>query len=311
MEYLKWITPVSYGRLLFVLFIAFFYHSATAQQDHMYSNYMFNTLSINPAYAGSREALNATALYRRQWLGGVEGAPITQTFSLHAPLKNEKVGLGLNISNDKIAIQSNLNIQLCYAYIINLGVGKLSLGLQAGAISYTSDYSKITFTNAIDEKVERSSTNNIHPSFGAGLYFHSDKVFLGLSAPRISAFQSKSIQEVQLSPHYFANFGANINLGESVIFRPSTLIKLVGGAPLQADLNTTFIYKNLLGLGASYRTTESLIGLVQLHIGKIKIGYAYDYGLGAISKLSSGSHEIAITFETVLTKDKVVSPRFF
>jgi len=311
LKYLKWTTPVSYGRWLFILLISYFYHSATAQQDPMYSNYMFNTLAINPAYAGSREALNATALYRTQWLGGVEGAPVTQTISLHAPLKNEKVGLGLNISNDKIAVQSNLNIQLCYSYIINIGAGKLALGLQAGAIRYTSDYSKITFTNAIDENLTMSSINKIYPSFGAGLYFHSDKVFVGFSAPRISAFQSNSFQEVQLLPHYFANCGVNINLGESLIFRPSTLVKLVSGAPLQADLNTTFIYKNLLGLGASYRTTESLIGLIQLHLGKIKIGYAYDYGLGALSKLSSGSHEIAITFETVLTKDKVVSPRFF
>ena len=294
-----------------IVWLIFFTTSAFAQQDPMYSQYMFNTLAINPAYAGSRGALNATALYRTQWLMGVEGAPVSQTFALHAPLKNEKVGLGLNIANDKVGVQSNLNIQLCYAYIISIGAGKLSLGLQAGAINYKSDYSKITFTNAASETVTQNSINNIYPSFGAGVYYRSDKFYIGLSSPRISAFQKNTLQEVQLQPHYFANAGVNINLGERLIFRPSTLIKLANGAPLQADLNANFLYNNIIGAGVSYRTAESVIGLLQLHLGKIKIGYAYDYGLGALSKMSNGSHEIALTFETVLTKDKVVSPRFF
>ena len=297
---------------LAIVWLIFYTTSVFAQQDPMYSQYMFNTLTINPAYAGSRGALNATALYRTQWLMGVDGAPVSQTFALHAPLKNEKVGLGLNIANDKVGVQSNLNIQLCYAYIISIGAeGKLSLGLQAGAINYKSDYSKITFTNAGNETVTQNSINNIYPSFGAGAYYRSDKFYLGLSSPRISAFQKSTLQEVQLQPHYFANAGININLGERLIFRPSTLIKLANGAPLQADLNANFLYNNIIGVGASYRTAESVIGLLQLHLGKIKIGYAYDYGLGALSKMSSGSHEIALTFETVLTKDKVVSPRFF
>ncbi len=305
-------TTCNFGWSRFAALICFFLFATTlhAQQDPIYSQYMFNTLAINPAYAGSRGALNATALYRTQWLMGVEGAPVSQTVAIHAPLKNEKVGLGLNIANDKIGVQSNLNIQLCYAYIISIGSnGKLSLGLQAGAINYKSDYSKITFTNS--EIVTPNTTSNIYPSFGAGVYYRSDRFYFGLSSPRISAFQKSNLQEVQLQPHYFANAGVNINLGESLIFRPSTLIKLANGAPLQADLNANFLYNSVIGLGASYRTSESLVALIQLHLGKIKIGYAYDYGIGALSKLSSGSHEIALTFETVLTKDKVVSPRFF
>ena len=172
-------------------------------------------------------------------------------------------------------------------------------------------FSKITFTNAANETATKTSTNNIYPSFGAGVYYRSDKFYVGFSSPRISAFQKNNLKEVQLQPHYFANAGMNINLGESLIFRPSTLIKLANGAPLQADLNANFLYNSVIGLGASYRTAESVIGLIQLHLGKIKIGYAYDYGLGALSKMSGGSHEVALTFETVLTKDKIVSPRFF
>lgn len=283
---------------------------AVAQQDAMYSQYMYNMLPLNPAYAGSREALSATALYRNQWMGGIDGAPVSQTLSIHTLLKNEKVGLGLTIANDKIAIQSNINIQLVYSYIINIGAGKLALGLQGGAINYKSDFSSLTFTNS--ETIAPASVSKFYPSVGAGAYFRSEKVYIGLSAPRITAFQGKSTQdEVLLAPHYYFTSGLNINLGDHFTFRPSVLLRATQGVPLQSDVNGSFLYNSLLGLGVSYRHEESLIPMIQLYLGKFKIGYAYDYGLGAIAKISNGSHEIFLNFETTLIKDKVVSPRFF
>lgn len=281
-----------------------------AQQEPMYSQYMFNTVIINPAYAGSREALSATILYRNQWLG-IDGAPVTQTFNIHNLLKNEKIGLGLSMTNDSYTIHSHQNVNLCFAYILNLGSAKLSFGLQAGAVRTKSDFSKINF--AKDEQIEvGQSVQKIAPSFGTGLYLHSEKFYFGLSCPRIATVsKSQNPLELKLIPHYYAMLGINFYFSENLIFRPSTLIKHTTGSPLQADFNTFFLYNNTIGAGLAYRTTESLIGMIQVHLGKIKIGYSYDYGVGALSRIANGSHEIFINFETTLIKDKVVSPRFF
>lgn len=281
-----------------------------AQQEASYSQYMYNMMVINPAYAGSREALSATVLYRNQWLG-LEGAPVSQSLSLHSLMKNEKVGLGLNITNDRAAIQSNFNIQFAYSYILPLANGNLAFGLQGGAVNYTSDYSKVKFTNP-DETVAVGSISKFYPTVGAGLYYHTEKFYLGLSVPRLKAFQgSLTMGEVSLASHYYSTVGINLDISESLLFRPSALIKATNGAPLQTDINASFLYNSFVGWGVSYRHGEAVVGMVQLHWGKIKLGYAYDYGIGAISKNANGSHELYLNFETSLIKDKVVSPRFF
>lgn len=270
---------------------------------------MFNMLAINPAYAGSREALSAVAIYRNQWMG-FEGAPVSQTFAVHTMLKNEKVGLGLTINNDKISIQSNTNLQLCYSYILNVANGKLAFGLQGGIINYKEDFSKIKFTDQEDYDFKNQSF--LLPSFGAGLYYHTDRMYVGVSSPRITAFQANNRPyETTMTPHYFVTAGYKIDVGENFILSPSTLLKKTASSPIQLDINTILTFKNTVGVGCSYRLNEAIVALLQVHIKKIKLGYAFDYGLGAISKIGKGSHEVFISFETSIIKDKIVSPRFF
>jgi type IX secretion system PorP/SprF family membrane protein len=280
-----------------------------AQQEPLYSQYMFNMLPLNPAIAGSREALNATMYYKKQWLG-IESAPVSQTFSVHGLMKNEKVGLGLAISHEKISVFGSISAQLSYAYIIPMGMAKLSLGLQAGIVNNTANLSGLRFEDPL-ENGYYGSISKIFPVFGTGIYLNHEKYFVGLSIPKISAIKSAPTGMVAPQMHLYSILGYQFSLGENFILRPSVLNKISANTFFQTDLNILLQYQTLLGVGASYRTNESIVGMLQIHMGKFKIGYAYDYGVGILSKNFNGSHEILLIFETSMIKDKVVSPRFF
>ena len=275
---------------------------------------MFNGLVLNPAYAGSHGNLSATALYRNQWTG-IDGAPVTQTFSLHSPLNNDKVGLGINIVNDKIGITNTLNIHGSYSYMIQTGAGKLALGIQAGMLQYKSFFSKISFSDPINEPVQGDNINLIKISFGGGLYYFSDKFYVGLSSPRLSSF--KTIKDTLHNPifasHFFLSSGMIFNLNSILKLKPSLLVKAVQGPLPQFDINTTLYFKDFIGLGLSYRYMESVAAMLQLAFAKnYKIGYSYDYGIsGGLQKYNKGSHEIMFQVEFSLKKDKVISPRYF
>ena len=306
-----------------VLFSALwiYQHKGYAQQDPMYSQYMFNTLIINPAYAGSRDVLSATALHRRQWIN-VDGAPVTTTFSIDAPVKNEKIGLGLTLINDNIGVSSNTGIFANYAYRIRLkNSGTLAMGLSAGASQFRANLSAVkTSSNGSDFDPAFSENQvRILPNFGAGLYYTTDKIYIGLSLPHLlnnklandyANFSGNT--SARQFRHLFLSLGGVVAINNNFKLKPSLLYKYVNAAPMQLDLNCNFWFYDILSIGASYRTNKTVVGLVEIQATpQFRIGYAYDINFSKTGPVNTGSHEIMMRYEFAFKKKKFLTPRYF
>ncbi|BAV05897.1 type IX secretion system membrane protein, PorP/SprF family [Filimonas lacunae] len=279
---------------------------ANAQQDAMYSQYMFNTLAINPAYAGSRNVLSATALYRRQWVG-IDGAPKTGTISVDAPVSSKNLGLGLQIISDKIGVTSTTGINTSYAYKIHTGKGTLSVGLQAGWSQYKGDYMSSNLEQGTDVPFKQN-VNKSYFNFGTGLYYSTSKWYIGLSAPQLL----NNVALVNNQLHMFLAAGYVFPIGDDFKLKPSILLKGVEGAPLEADLNATLWILDLVAVGAQYRTKADVAGMVEVQVlPQLRLGYSYDRSTTTLSNYNSGSHELMVRFEFGFEKDRVLSPRYF
>lgn len=304
--------------ILLLLGFTFFFSmdAVKAQQDAMYSMYMFNGLAINPAYAGSRDRVSLTALYRHQW-SGLEGAPKTAVLVGHAPLLNDNIGLGLSIVSDNISVFNTLSITGSYAYRIPIkDKGRLAIGISATFNYYHARWSELTLNDVTDNaflSAERSVTS---PNFGAGLYYYSDKFYVGVSVPHFlntSLSDDFKVEGTDLVArqwkHYFYTAGAIFKIAKNVKFRPSVLFKQVKNAPFQADINASFLLKESLWLGASYRTGDAVVLMVEYMFAKrVRVGYAYDITLSELNNYSSGTHEIMVGYE-FLKKDTYLTPR--
>jgi type IX secretion system PorP/SprF family membrane protein len=279
---------------------------------------MFNTLAINPAYAGSRDVVSATALYRKQWVN-TPGSPRTATFSVDAPFNKEKVGVGLVVFNDKIGITNTTGAYASYAFRMRLKKGTLALGLQAGFSQYSADFTSVKLDQ--DNQADGAFASNVNkfmPNFGAGVYYNTDRFYIGVSLPRIvnNKMFKKSDTTVSLSHqtrHLFIMSGVVIPLSQDVKLKPSTLIKLVEGAPLQVDVNANVWFYDAVAAGLSYRISAgTLVSMVEIQATKqIRIGYAYDAALGQSKVVGRGSHEVMARYEFGYVKAKILSPRYF
>jgi len=287
-----------------------------AQQDAMYSMYMFNGLAVNPAYAGSRERPAITALYRHQWTG-LEGAPRTAVLSGHAPLLNDKMGLGMTLSSDNLSIFNTITLMGSYAYRIRVGkTGRLSLGVNVEVNNFRAKWQDLSLTDEYDQAFLSARKSVISPNFGAGIYYYSDRFYAGFAVPHLlnmsltEHFKAEGTDMVARQwKHYFYTMGAVFNFGENVKFKPSLLFKHVKNAPFQADINAAFLFKEALWVGASYRTGDALVFMTEYNFSKgIRIGYAYDYTLSQLRNYSSGTHEIMVGYE-FMKKDTYLSPR--
>ncbi len=290
-----------------------------AQQDPMYSEYVFDGLLINPAYAGTHDVLNAALLYRDQWLN-IPGAPKTGIFSIDAPLKNEKVGIGLNIESDKIGVTSFTNVTGDYSYRLKFSNSSLNLGIQLGVGFTNSNLTSVITSDG--GPADPSFESNYHvalPIFGFGMYYYSDKFFAGLSIPQIGG---SSVQKVlygnsdninlDLSNHYFLYTGYLFNLTPDVKLKPSVLFKYVNGAPVEMDINGVCWFYDLIALGFSYRSLASVDFLAQFKLtDQVYLGYAYEYPTNALNNFSSGSHEIMLQYMFDFSHAKIITPRFF
>jgi type IX secretion system PorP/SprF family membrane protein len=287
-----------------------------AQQDPMYSQFMYNGLAINPATAGSAETLSATAIYRQQWTG-IKGSPETQTLNIDAPVYGKKIGLGLSIINDKVGVTQNLVINTLYAYRLQFEEGALSMALQAGINNYNANYASVnTDPQNTGDNAFGSNVNRVIFNFGTGVYYYGRRLSAGLSVPHIlnqslDGLNQTSVQSRQYR-HYFLTAGYVFDAGENFKIKPSALFKVAGGAPLQADINSNFWYKETYCIGVSYRTSNSFIALFQLQIAEqLRFGYAYDYMLTKLGSFASGNHEIMLRYELVKKNTKIITPRFF
>lgn len=299
----------------FILVCSFITFCANAQQDPQYTQYMYNTMAVNPAYAGSAGTLEAALLYRSQWVG-ISGAPETQSFSIQAPLSNEKIGLGLSIVNDKIGPSDELYLDGNFAYSLPLGYEKrLAFGLKAGMRMLNIDWSKGRYYDPNDVLLNQNIDNQAKLAIGAGIYYYTDKWYVGASVP--SFIQNSYYDDVQESVdydrmHYYFMGGYVFDLSPSLKFKPAFLVKAVSGAPLTADISANFMIAEKFVAGASYRTDDSVSLLAGFQISQsFYIGYAFDYTVSDLNKYNDGTHEIILRYQFNKGERKIKSPRFF
>ena len=310
--------------LIPVLFIGFVFQGLVAQQDAQYTQYMFNTLTVNPAYAGSRGQLSFAGLYRSQWVG-LDGAPETFTLNLHSPIRNSRLGYGVSIVNDNIGdgVVQQTYLDAVVSYTIEFArEAKLSFGLKMGGNMISLDFNGLR--NFDQEVVQQDNIDNkFTPNFGLGLYYHTDKFYVGVSAPNI------------LETEYFDNSGGDANsvnflsaqqinlylitgyvfdIGADLKFKPALLTKAVGGAPLQVDLSANFLFADKFSFGAAYRWDAAVSALAGFQItDQIMIGLAYDRETTELggTQFNDGSFEIFLRLELLKSFQRTVSPRFF
>ncbi|MEM7039966.1 MAG: type IX secretion system membrane protein PorP/SprF, partial [Bacteroidota bacterium] len=258
-----------------------------AQQDAHYSQYMFNQLSINPAYAGSRQTIAADLFYRNQWTG-FEGAPVTQAVSFHMPFARKRNGFGLNLVNDELGFTQQQWLTASYAFFIPVGSFRLSLGLRGGVLNYRMNWADVRAVDVVDEVFQQNPQNMLLPNVGTGMFFSNERFYFGFSVPHIlnTAFGETNPAEelvARLYRHYFTTLGYVFGTKGNVQWKPSMLLKFVPGAPIQADLNLMALLKGRYWVGMSYRTSDALVFMMDLRVAKmLRLGYAYDYTLSPL-----------------------------
>ncbi len=310
-----------FKKIIFILAVSLSGITAKAQQAPMYTHYMYNTLMINPAYAGSREALSITALHRSQWVN-YKGAPITQTLTMHAPLKSEHIGIGLSASNDKIGPVNNTSVYADFAYIMQLTKkSKLSLGINGGVNIFQAGLNGLDLDQQGDAVFQNNIRNRVTPNFGVGAYYSRERFYAGFSVPALLENNYSAINQangVTLAAkeqrHYFFIAGAVFNLTENLAFKPTTFIKVTPAAPVQADVTASFILLKKLTLGAMYRTGDALGALIGFDVSEqFHVGYSYDWSYGVRTfTYNQGSHEIMLRYDFVFSgKKQIQSPRYF
>lgn len=300
------------GIIISLLFVTI---SSFAQQDAQYTQYMYNTTNINPAYAGSRGAISIFGLHRTQWVG-FEGAPITNAASINAPLENTNLGIGLSVVNDKIGPSDQTSISADVSYTIQTSdTYKLSFGLKATANLLNVDYTKLDRFDLTDPQFQNNINNEFSPNIGAGLFYYSDKLYVGASIPNFIEVEhyndTKSAAE-STKMHYYLIGGYVFDLNRNLQFKPSFLSKIVAGAPLQIDVSANFLFNEKFVLGAAWRIDAAVSAMAGFQISEgLFIGYGYDFDTTKFANYNSGSHEIFLRFEIFKSLDRKLTPRFF
>ncbi|WP_345270316.1 PorP/SprF family type IX secretion system membrane protein [Nibrella viscosa] len=300
-----------------------------AQQDKMFSQYMFNMMALNPAYAGSRDVLSATALYRSQWMG-LEGAPQTATFTADMPLNRERIGVGLQIYNDRAGVDNESGLFASYAFRVKVGERTtLALGLQAGAAWLVRNLMGVQLTPGNAGPVDPAFSANVNkalPNFGTGIFLSNDRSYIGVSVPRLiknrlSDYEYGNYQAVQRR-HAYGMAGFVLGISSSLKLKPSVLVKYAEGAPLGFDGNLNLWIAERVGIGASVRknqfytwtkeTTDAIVGMVELQLtDQFRMGYAYDRTLNRLGMVIPSSHELMVRYEFGFTKNRILTPRYF
>lgn len=308
-------------KILTIILLFAFSKAITAQQDPQYTQFMYNNTVINPAYAGNRGVMSIMGLHRSQWVG-LDGAPTTSNLSLHTPIKNSRVGLGLNVLSDKIGPTNETYVAADFSYTIPLkNDARLSLGLKGGIHSLNVDFTKLDIFNSSEFVIQDNIENKLSPTLGLGLYYHTDRFYIGLSTPntlRTEHFDDRNANSTTFIArefiHYFATLGYVFDLNDHVKFKPATLVKMVKGSPLQVDVTANFLLNEKFTLGAAYRWSAAVSGLLGFQLNEqMMIGFAYDYDTNELVNATNnnGSYEIFLRFELFNSYKRILTPRFF
>ena len=283
-----------------------------SQQDPQYTQYMYNTMTVNPGYAGSMDHLVVNALHRSQWVG-LDGAPKTQTLGLHAPFK-KNVGLGLSIINDNLGPANETFVDANFSYTLQTSDNnKLAFGLKAGARFFDVDFSKGLYQ--VPEPMLDQNINEVFLTIGAGFFYYSDKWYVGLSVPNFmtnSYFDNINVSIDKERLHYYLIGGYVFDLNDKIKFKPAVLTKAVSGAPWIADLSANFLFNEKFTLGAAYRWDDSVSALAGFQINQnLNIGYAFDNTTSNLRHYNNGTHEFMLRYEFIKKASIIKSPRFF
>ncbi len=289
-----------------------------AQQETMYTQFMSNVLSINPAYAGSKDMLSMTAVSRNQWVG-IEGAPETQTFSIHSPFTKYHMGLGLSFMKDKVGPVSQSGASIDYSYTIDFNRRRyLAFGLKGGVNFYSAGLSDLKLIDEEDVVFQSDIVRRFLPNVGVGVYYYTDRFYAGLSVPKLienvinthEGYSSEYVNREEL--HLFFMSGYVFDINRILKFKPHFMVKFVQDAPISVDLSAQFLIYDHLWLGAMYRLGDSFGALVQFQIStQLKVGYSYDLSTNDLGSFNSGTHEIMISYDFNFGRGRVKSPRYF
>jgi type IX secretion system PorP/SprF family membrane protein len=292
----------------------------SAQQTATYSQYMFNTLAINPAYAGSHEALSVTALARFQNVG-LDGAPNTQTFSAHSPLVNSRVGVGLLVIHDELSVIGQTGVHFSYAYRLPIKKDKstLAFGLQGGMSMYNAQYTKLDLynnsSNGLSDPIFNQDIRDSRPNFGAGVYYSNQTSYLGLSMPSMlnNVFdRGTDFTTVYQNVPIILTGGHVFTLNRMLKLKPNFLFKMVDGQPVEFDINANMLFDEVIWFGLSYKSSKQVVMITQFKINdQLQFGYSYTITAGPIRTVELGSHEVMLNYRFWFNKKGVVSPRYF
>ncbi len=312
---------ISTSRIVILAMLLLAGIGAQAQQSSLYTMYMWNQLILNPAYAGSRDAVATSLVSRHQWVG-LDGAPSTQVLSIHSPLPNENMGLGLTVENDRLGPTNNTGIWGDFSYTIQATEkAKLSFGLRAGVAIFQANLRDLNNIDPNDQSFNNNVSNRMLPNFGFGAYYRSDRGYLGVAAPTIlepelNTFNLQNTNRRGVdNRHYYLLAGYVFNLSADsggVMFKPSTVVRLVEGAPVSFDVSAMFLISQKFWIGGAYRYQDSFAGILSMNItDHLQVGYAYDFGTSRLNSYHNGSHEIMIAYDFFKQDIKVRSPRYF
>lgn len=306
-----------------IVILTFFTTTVSAQYDAMFTQYMFNEMYINPAYAGSKEAMSATLLHRQQWVN-FPGRPITTSFSLHGPLMKNKMGLGISALNEKIGVLNRNLVYISYAYRIKTGPSStLAFGLMAGIHNQVNKLSTLNPNNdgSVDPRFGQNNSNILTPNFGAGIYFSNKTFYTGLSIPRMindnlilnsSGNVSGNTDISALKFHYYYTIGNIFTLSPDLKLKTQAMIQAVPNSPVLFNLNANVLVKEVLWLGLSYRSNAAISVIAGVQINpQFLVSYSYDYDLSKIQKYGQGSHEISLNYLFSYKLKKLATARYF
>ncbi len=291
-----------------VLLLTLAYTGLKAQQLPLYSQYMFNTLEINPAYAGFKQSMQFVSIYRKQF-NGIKDAPETAMLSFDMPIGDTQLGFGVKLVSDKISVTQTIGAQGSMSYHIEGDESRVSFGLQFGALNYKANLTELNITDPSDP-IFAQNLNTLVGNFGGGVFYNTDKYYAGISVPNLirAHLRETAIElsqyELKQTPHLFINAGMLIDLNDNFILKPSFLIRGVKGIPINYDINANVFFRDLASVGLSYRSNSAVVGLMDIRlVPQLRLGYAYDYNVARLNPFAKGTHEIILKYHIPLDKD--------
>jgi type IX secretion system PorP/SprF family membrane protein len=305
---------------IIILYLLFMASLSYAQQDPLFTQYIYNKLEFNPGYAGSGGRFSMDLLSRFQWTG-IQGAPRTISFTAHTPLLNQHIGLGFYTYRDELGPSVDYGAMAAFSYRIIFPTTKLCFGIQAGFKYMDIDWGLLNPKDPGDLLLSNQVTNRAVPDLDFGIYYYGRYFYVGLSAKHLlqnqiivsSTAPDDKTSFTKLLCNFYGMAGGAVPFSDNLVFMPSVLVKYVQNAPLQADFNTCFLIYNTLTLGVSYRTANALGLLIEVNIAKgLSIGYSYDIWFNTLKNYNTGSHEIRIGYDfDFFNKNRMLTPRYF